>query len=268
MITLITMSQGNPIALKRTIDSFAPYCDEVIYGDLCVFQEDRTLIKSYKNLYNMKIVTYPFNYIFKNGFSTILNSLASCASNDHVLYMNVGEIVDPRLMPSFEIDNGLYNCYLNTHFSDPHHWYRMYNRQELEWGNLIHEELKGKNAPYNPRPCTAPSFMMDDTEKDIDNPFKTKVYNDIKELVYFYQYLRLVEEPDMVQGTNPGWVQYAKDAYDSLSERIVKKEHRYFAFQGGNYFKYMDDIFENPEFQKERMESSDLVNLQGDRMLL
>ena len=81
-ITLVTMSQGNPIVLKETFDSFWGVVDEIIWGDLCIFEDDRKLIESYQSLYNLKIVKYPFNYIFKNGFSSILNSLISHSKND------------------------------------------------------------------------------------------------------------------------------------------------------------------------------------------
>jgi len=74
-ITLVTMAQGNPLVLKETFKSFWGIVDEIIFGDLTLFSDDKELIKSYQNEFNLKIVEYPFNYIFKNGFSSILNSL-------------------------------------------------------------------------------------------------------------------------------------------------------------------------------------------------
>lgn len=268
MITLVTMGQGNPIALKRTLDSFKPHCNEVIFGDLCVFPEDSKLIRSYWKDYNMQIVQYPFNTIFKSGFSAILNNLASYATNDYVLYMNVSEVIDENgPQPSLDI-LGLASsdCYFFTHATDPHHWYRLYNRKMAAWGGLIHEELLSLDAQLNF--SISPSFQMADTEKDIDNSFKAKVYNDIKELTYFNQYLRLVDEPASIGPTNQGWVDYAKDGYNHIKERMLKKGDRYKAFVEGDLELYLKDIKENPEFEKERMESSDLINFQGDRKLL
>lgn len=263
MLTLITMSQGNPIALKRTLDSFRPFFNEVIFGDMCLFEEDRKLIQSYQQEYNMKIVQYPFNHIFIHGFSSILNNLATYASNDLVLYMNVSEIIDPNTKPEI-VYTDFHNAFFFTHATEQHHWYRMYNRKEVEWQGLIHEELRPlpgvEGKPYN-----IPSFQMADTEKDMDDSFKAKVYNDTKELTYFNQYIKLVEQPHLVGITNEGWVEYAKDSYGSLKERLKKKGDRYLAFQQGNFILYMEDIYNNPEFENERQESSTLVNLQGIR---
>jgi len=53
--------------------------------------------------------------------------------------------------------------------------------------------------------------MMADLEKDMYNSFKAKVFNDFKELVYFQQYLKLVDSPDEIGATNDGWVRFAKE---------------------------------------------------------
>lgn len=259
------MTQGNPVALQRTLDSFRPFCDEVILGDLCVFPEDRATIADYAQLYNLHLVKLPFNFIFQHGFSSVLNTLSSYASNDFVLYMNVGEVIDERHPVSFQ--PGEENSYFFIHAVEKHHWYRLYNRHQMEWGNRIHEELRSKR-PFSPIPRLTPSFMMRDTEKDIEDPFKSKVYNDVKELVYFQQYIQLVEDPETREGTNQGWVDYAIDAHESLTTRMALKGKRYEAFLKGDYDMYMNDIRTNPEFEKERMISSELINFQGDRKLL
>ena len=68
MITLITPTQGNPIALKRTIDSVSGICDEIVVCDVCVFQDDSNIIGTYKQKYNLKQVQLPFNFILKVVF--------------------------------------------------------------------------------------------------------------------------------------------------------------------------------------------------------
>jgi len=40
-ISLITMGAGNVKVLKKTLESFKEVFDEVIYGDLLIYQEDR-----------------------------------------------------------------------------------------------------------------------------------------------------------------------------------------------------------------------------------
>lgn len=261
-ITLVTMGQGNPVALKRTLDSFKGICNEVVFGDLLIFNKDREIIHGYQLEYNMGIVELPFNFIFEHGFANTLNTLASFATNDMVLYMNVGEVMDGDHDVLSKMSDE-YNSYYIDHATETHHWFRLYNRKLLKWGGVIHEEVVGNRVPY-----PYPTFRFADSEKDIESEFYAKVMNDVKELVYFNQYIKLVEKPDMVGVTNIGWVEYAKDGYDSLKERINKKGARLQAFEEGNLAKFIEDIFSNPEFEKERHESSELINYQGDRKLL
>jgi SAM-dependent methyltransferase len=261
-ITLITMGQGNPIALKRTIESFKDIVDEIIFGDLLIFESDREVITQYVHDYPLEIVRLPFNHIFEHGFAATLNELADHATNDWVLYMNVGEVLHGE-HPIKEQMSNLYNCYSFDHAVDPHHWFRLYNREELSWGGLIHEEVVGKL-----RPCPFVLFRMQDTEKDLDDPFKAKVANDVKELCYFQAYVRLVDNPELRANTHQGWIDYATRDYDSLKERLLKKGKRYEAFQKGDLQMYLDDICHNPEFAEERFKSNDLINFQGNRKLL
>lgn len=260
-ITLITMGQGNPVALKRTLDSFKNTVDEVIFGDLLIFDADRELIKTYQEEYKLKIVPFEFNYIFKNGFSSILNELSSHATNDFVLYMNIGEMLDGE----FEILNKLndtYNCYYLNHATETHHWYRLYNKKEMVWSGIIHEQVAGLVPP---RAYPTPIFQFKDSDKDISDDFYAKVMNTIKEITYWQQYINLVENPDIIAETNIGWLEYAKDSYDSLIERIQKKGAQYEAFKEGNLQKFLDYIFVSEDFINENQESTTLVNLQGKR---
>lgn len=258
-ITLILPSQGNPIALKRTLDSYKSICNEVIFGDVLIFDRDRDKIRAMQKEYNMPIAEMPFNYIFENGFASVLNLLASYATNDWVLYANVGEMIDEG-EDILEKINSDHNLYLLNHRTEKHLWGRLYNRKEVQWSGMIHEEIVGHR-----RICDEPLFMFKDSDKDVENSFYSAVMNDVKELCYFNQYIKLVEQPELIGVTNRGWVQYSIDSYDSLKERMIKKGKRYEAFVDGNLGKYIEDIFTNPEFEKQRLESSTLVNLQGAR---
>lgn len=242
MISLITMSQGNPMALKRTFDSFKNVVDEIIFGDLTIFEEDTKLIESYKEEYNLKIVKFPFDFIFKNGFSSILNSLSDHAKNDIVIYMNCSEIILYGKYSILDNVNNEFNCYYFDHSTDPHRWYRMYNRKELKWAGIIHEEVIGIHRPYHKA-----IFRMADTEKDMVDPFRAAVFNDIKELCYFNQYVRLVDEPEHKIITNSGWLNFALDGYESFKYRMEKKGKRYEAFLKGDLGMYLDDIKNNPD---------------------
>lgn len=261
-MTLITMGAGNVIVLEETLKSFSHVCNEVVYGDMLLFPEDREILKTYEERYNLKIITLPFDYIFKNGFSAVLNHLASFASNNMVIYMNTSEVI--------EIDYGIqeknsheYNCYFFTHKTDPHRWFRCYNRHELKWSGRIHEDLVGEHRPYH-----HPIFRMADLEKDMYNSFKAKVFNDFKEIVYFQQYLKLIDSPEEIGATNDGWVRFAKEQYESMSERLNNKGERFKAVKNGDLHSYLADAYSNKDFENERFESSLKIEFQGSPMFL
>jgi hypothetical protein len=258
-VTLITMGQGNINALRRTMESMSVLCNEVVFGDLMIFPEDREAVYQLKKDFNIKVRHFPFNYIFENGFACILNQLSKHATNDLVIYMNVGEVVDKNL--NLDLISPSYNSYSFNHSTDPHTWIRMYNRKELWWTGMIHEQVMG---PF--RVCPTHLFMMADTEKDMEDPFKAKVFNDIKEMCYWNQYLRLIDRPDLIGFTGIGWVTHAKEAYESYTDRMRRKGNRLKAFQLGDLDIYLNDINSSKEFEEERAESTKLINLQGKRL--
>jgi hypothetical protein len=261
-ITLITMGAGNVIVLKETLESFKHVCDEIIYGDLLLFAEDREIVRTYQEEYNLKFVKLPFNYIFKNGFSATLNELAFHATNDLVIYMNTSEVI--------EKDNGIlqsvspeYNCYYFDHATDPHRWYRMYNRHELKWSGVIHEQLVGEHRPYY-----KPIFRMADLEKDMHDKFKARVLNATKELVYFQQYVNIVDNPELLGETNEGWLNFARADYDSFQERLHKNPALYQGMVEGDMHKYLSGVYGNKEFDETIFESSEKIEYQGDPKFL
>src|ERR1700755_131826 len=111
MLSLILPTQGNPIALKRTLDNTKNVVDEIIIGSVCVFEEDKKLIQFYGNEYNIKIIDLPFNYIFKFGFSKALNLLSEHSTNMVTMYLNVGEIIEKGEDKILEQLDDQYNCY-------------------------------------------------------------------------------------------------------------------------------------------------------------
>ncbi len=260
------MGAGNIIVLEETLKSFvnSGVCNEVIYGDLLLFPDDREILQTYQEPYNLKIVRYPFNYIFKNGFSDLLNSLSKHATNDLVIYMNTSEVISVDNGISDIIDNNPQcNTFFFDHATDPHRWYRCYNRNDLQWSGMIHEEVIGDYKPYH-----KPIFTMADKEKDMGNAFKAKVFNDVKEIVYFQQYKNLIDFPEKQGGTNSGWLSFAADNYDSMTLRLEGKGKRYEAFIEGDLYKYLEQVYNDKEFEKERFESSTLIEYQGDKKFL
>jgi hypothetical protein len=243
--SLILSTQGNVDALKRTIDSLGDMIDEVVVGSCCVFKEDELTILSYNRPeVPIKIIKFPFNFIFCNGFANMLNSLSPYAKNDLLLYLNVGEIVYKGREEIHNVISPSYNCYYLTHPIEKHLWYRVWDRREVRWGGIIHEEIYG-----NLRPSSVPLFMFDDTPKDKENERYGKIMNDIKELVYWNQYVKLIDQPHLANGTNPGWTDFARDGFNSFIDRMHNKGKRYDAFLTGDLQMYLDDVNSNPEFQ-------------------
>lgn len=262
-ITLITMGAGNVKVLRKTLESFSKICDEVIYGDMLLWEKDREIIKSYQEEFNLKVVPFIFNYIFHNGFSSLLNCLSTFSSNNMILYMNTSEIVDEDYGISEIINNNSdCNAFFFTHKTDPHRWFRMYDKRFLKWSGLIHEQLEGEYRPYH-----KPIFMMADLEKDMDDSHKAKILNSLKEYVYFQQYVSIVHQPYLLGETDPGWLAFAKNDYDSFMDRLLKRRGQYYSLVRGDlsgFLKYA----ENPDFEEEIFKSSNKIEFQGSPMFL
>ena len=266
-ITLVTMSQGNPLVLKETFDSFWGVVDEIIFGDLTIFNDDAELIKSYQNDFNLKIVKYPFNYIFNNGFSSILNDLISYSTNEWCIYMNCSEVIEKGRESILETigDNPECNTFYFDHKTDGHRWFRLGKKSELKWDGLIHESLGPLD---NYRPYHRPLFTMCDLPKDNDNPFKSRCYDFCKEIVYFNNYRRLIDDPNMLGNTDPGWLKFAKENYQSFIDRMENKGDFYRAFLEDNIDLLYSYIHNSPDFEKQRLESSIILEYQNDKKFL
>lgn len=279
MVTLITMGAGNVEALGKTLESFKGLCDEVVYGDLLLFDEDRKRLGDYKEKYNLKSIRFDFNLIFEEGFSALLNRLAALATNRWVIYMNTGEVID-SVVPSVEkskvkeliLDKGLFsNTFYFDHATDPHKWFRLYDRTELKWSGRIHEELRHKNKsledsinPHNDEPA----FRMKDLEKDLNDPYKAWVFNDVKEIVYFEQYRRIVENPSLLEGTNEYWLWHARENYLSFVERLEAKKDRYEAFKKRDLVMYFANVPKEIKSATQGFSTSKSVEFQGDKQTL
>ncbi|PWT75787.1 MAG: hypothetical protein C5B59_08005 [Bacteroidetes bacterium] len=265
-MTLITMGAGNVQVLKKTFQSLSPFCDEIVYGDLLIFPEDRKVVEGYKKDFDIRMIHFPFNYIFHNGFASTLNQLAAVAKNDIVVYMNTSEVIEQNFkLPDVLTDR--YNCWYFDHATDRHHWYRIYNRHEMEWSGMIHEELVPKEG-FDHRPYHKPVFRMMDLEKDMDHALKARVFNDVKEIVYFTNYGKLVDSPELRGATNPGWWKFATDEYESMQFRLRQKGTRLTAFQEGSYGMYWNAIHSDPEFEIEVFASNQGIEFQGDPKFL
>lgn len=263
-ISLVTMGAGNVKVLKETLKSFAPFVDEFVYGDMLLFPEDRGIVKSYQKEFNLKIIELPFDYIFKNGFSSVLNLLISKASNDMCGYANTSEIVEIDFGINEIIDNNPEcNVFYFTHATDPHRWFRFGDRRELHWSGVIHEQLGGEYKPYY-----KPIFQMADLPKDMDDLRKAKLFDTCKEIVYFHNYMKLVSYPQLLGETDLGWVKFAQDNYQSFKERLKAKGEAYVAYSSGIYEMLIHYFNTSPDFEKQKFESNIGIEYQNDKKYL
>jgi len=260
-VTLITMGAGNVLALKKTLDSFRHVYDEVVYGDMLLFDADRMIVRQYEKDYPLRSIRLPFNYIFHMGFSNCLNYLIKNSKNDMVIYMNTSEVIDEDFGIKSIIDgNPDCNAFYFSHKVEKHRWFRCFDRREIEWSGRLHEEPVGNARPYH-----KPIFSMKDEEKDMDDPFKAAVFNSVKECVYWNQLIKIVDNPKEKAATNDYWINFAKEQYDSMKQRLAKKGNHYKALQLGDFDMFLKDIFESDYFKKESFVSSELINYQGAR---
>jgi len=181
------------------------------------------------------------------------------------MYLNVSEIIEEGEDEILNVvnDNTECDCFYFDHKSENHRWFRTYDKTKFHWAGLIHEEIQGEGTPY-----FKALFRMADEEKDLDSEFKSKVLNDIKEIVYWNQLIKIADNPDLLSGTSMGWLQFAKDGYQNMKERLALKGKRQTAFEQGDLKMYMDDIYTNSEFEKERFASNNMIAFQGDKIHL
>lgn len=260
-VTLLTMGSGNVKVLRKTLESVSGICDEIIYGNLLLWGEDLDIVRGYEKEFNLKIVPFGFDSLFKYGFSFVLNDLALAASNDLVIYLNTSEVIeeDYGILRIIK-ENPECNAFYFTHKTDPHRWYRTYNRKDLKWSGRIHESLHGEYRPYH-----KPIFQMADLPKDMDNIHKAACLDSLKEVVYFEQYVQIAENPDLLGETDPGWLKFAINDYGSFKERLGKKGNVYKALKEGNVSLFMRAL-EGEEYRS--FKSSLAVEFQNDKIYL
>ncbi len=258
------MGAGNVLALKKTLNSFKGIVDEVVYGDMLLFQKDREILHTYKQEYNINIQQLPFNYIFQMGFSSCLNFLISNAKNDMVIYLNTSEVIDENYGINDIINNNPEcNAFYFSHRKESHRWFRCFDRREIKWDGRLHEEPIGDIRPYH-----KPIFMMKDEEKDMHDEFKAAVLNSVKECVYWNQLITIVDKPKEQGITNDHWVNFAKQEYKSMKDRLAAKGNHYEALKVGDFDMFVNDIISSNYFKNERFVSNDMINYQGNRKIV
>lgn len=226
---MLICTQGNPEATIKTIDSYLPYVDEVVIGDVMVFDADRQkIVDHYEGSDKVFVQLLPFNHLFEHGFARTFNKLAAIAKHDFILLMGVGNVLDKWYGIDFTQAANMWAYQRN----DGMLCHTFYDRRELELTYCIHEEV-------TPRPGHSITwdnnavFDMLDEPKDVE---KMHVYNDIKEIVYLEQYRKIFTGEDT---SNPGWVKWVRHNWPVLEAALKTKGKRLEAFKSGGLEKYL-----------------------------
>lgn len=262
MISLLSMGSGNTSVLYETIKSVKGICDEIIYGDLLLWEKDREQVQEYAKEFNIRIMPFEWNFLYKNGFSKLLNELAKHASNEYVMYLNTSEIVeiDYGILDAIKNNPGC-NSFYFTHPQENHRWFRVYKKSELQWSGILHEQLKGEYIPYHKS-----VFQMADLPKDMVDIEKAKILDSLKEIVYFRQYMNIVDKPELLGETDQGWVEFSKSNYNSFKERLDQRKNQVEAVEGGDLYAFLRAARYDINFQT--FKSSIAIEYQNDNTFL
>ncbi len=212
MITLIVPTYGGNIAnLRRTIESCRGVVDDVVIISTCLYREDIEGLREVAN----SVVDLPWNYVYLHGFGAMMNQGSEAAKNDWLVLLGVAETIhagheaiQPRL--AGERVNSVFEC---NHANDPHHWIRVWNRQSRShWSGLIHESIMGgANEGL--------LFEMRDTEKiPTDDAIMNGTLRFVKTTLYNCMYRRLMNNTNLIGGTNIGWLDFVEGARGSIED--------------------------------------------------
>jgi hypothetical protein len=261
-ISLLTMGSGNTKILRETLRSVSGICNQIVYGDMLLWDYEKGIINSYANEFNLKIVPFNWNYLYQNGFSSLLNKLAEQSDNEYVMYLNTSEVIDIDFGILDAIKNNPEcNAFYFTHFTDTHRWFRTYKKSELQWSGILHEQLKGEYIPYHKS-----IFQMKDLPKDMEDITKAKILDSLKEIVYFKQYMNIIDNPECLGETDPGWVRFSKENYNSFKERLDQRKEQVAAVEAGDLEWFLKTA--NHDIENQTFKSSIAIEYQNDPAFL
>ncbi len=209
-VSLIIPSCGShPENIQRTINSCSHICDDTVIVSTAFFIEDQSLFRDIAT----KVVQLDWNYVFKQGFGSMMNQGTPHTRHDWCLLLGVAETWaedfrdTPHLLESAP-NNMVFRC---SHHNDPNTWKRLWNRTGgPEWSGLIHEEIRGGIDG-------GVTFRFQDTDKTPKtDPTKQEILRWIKVLTYHEQYWRLLNDSSLLFGTDPGWLAFVNGSRESI----------------------------------------------------
>lgn len=229
MISLVIPCHGGDASnIERTINSAKGVCDEVIIISTAMFNEDLCMFHQLTD----KVVELPWNFTFMHGFGHMMNQGSSFAKNDWLILLGVSETIHTghqRIIGTLPHapSNNIYLC---DHINDPNRWRRCWNRKSgSHWGGIIHESIGGGQD-------AGVLFEMRDTPKaPMQDPLKNECMKFLKACLYNQCYKRLLEHPEELSFTDPGWIGFVNGAKESIIDFCDKHSDMLYACMTGNF---------------------------------
>lgn len=234
MISLIIPAFSAGDDLRRTVDSVKGTCDDVVIVSTAMFPRDEDEM----NAIASRVIHLPWNYCYLRGFGDLYNQGSDAAKNDWLMLLGVAETfaeayVDLKAeLPKLEPSNVL-RC---NHVNDVHTWKRIWNRRGgTHWSGIIHEEIVGGHD-------AGLAFRMADTDKADRDPFEVEVLRHVKGTLYNSLYNQLLQKPELLGGTNPGWLNFVRGAKESIEDYCIKNGDLIFCACTGDKRGFMNGV--------------------------
>lgn len=221
------------------------YADEIICGSHNPTDGSLEFVKSIKSDIPIRILEFPEDTIYKNGFSFIKNALIEQATGDWIVCLDADEEMEMDKDKLLKwITNGRHIA-ISTHTqhlhteSRQHHWsldnldvikkeapwiqqkhWRIFkNNVGIRWQGLIHEELRHPNGHHVSFSCSGSDIKMYHYGAMADMSKRS-----FKDGLYAELLLRLVENPELRAGTSRWWY---TEYYEKNKEQLLKDREQY-----------------------------------------
>jgi hypothetical protein len=192
----------------------------------------------------IQIIEFPEETIYQHGFSYMKNQCLSLCEHEWIVSLDADEEMemDKEKLAPWTATNPLSISTVTMHTQDrkehwsladrqtivkeanwirQRHWRIFQNHCSIKWKGLIHEELRNRESIHVGRYCrnsTIPMWHFGSMANPDKRTFKEGLY---AELI-----LRLVEKPELQDGTNSWW--YTK-FYEDHKEELLKNREQYIA---------------------------------------
>jgi hypothetical protein len=68
--------------------------------------------------------------------------------------------------------------------------------------------------------------------------------------------MAMIDKPDEMGETDPGWLEFTKSNYSSFKERLEQRGEAFEAYKTGNFEMLMNYFDTNPDFMKLKFDSN------------